>query len=73
VLWDGSLEMPAGRNLKRYYRDDAHDDEFLERATFLATLTLDELRAKRLQVFLRSFDPTLDLDFERGYRCGRSA
>ena len=65
LLWDGSLDTPAGRNLKRYYRDDAHDDVFLERATFAATL-LDELRAKPLKAFLRSFDTTLHLDFETG-------
>ena len=63
-LWEGSLNTPAGRNLKRYYRDDAHDDEFLERATFAATLTLDELPAKPMQAFLRSFGPALHLSFD---------
>lgn len=63
-LWDGSLDTPAGRNLKRYYREDAHDDEFLERATFVVSLTIDQLRAKPLQAFLRNFEPTLHLSFD---------
>jgi hypothetical protein len=62
-LWDGYVDSLAARRLKRYYRTDAADDVFLERATLLATIVTEELRAVAIRPFLQRFDPTLHRSF----------
>lgn len=55
VLWSGSTESLAARQLKWVYPTNAGDDTFMQRATLLSVLVLDELNAKPLRNALQSF------------------
>lgn len=62
-LWDGDIDSVAGHRLKRYYRGEAADDAFLERATLIATLVTEEIRAAAIRPFLQHFGSNLHLSF----------
>lgn len=64
VLWTGSLDSLAGRQLKWVYPVSASDDEFLKRTTLLSTFVLEELRAKPLRRLLGRIDSRLEMNDE---------
>jgi hypothetical protein len=61
-LWGGTKENIAVRRLKRVYADNSGDDEFLERATLLSTLVVDEIRTEFLREMLRPFGKAMHLE-----------
>ena len=61
-LWCGSVESPAGRQLKWVYPTTADDDEFLKRVTFLSTLVIDGLTPKSLRRVVRVWGEDLHRD-----------
>lgn len=61
-LWCGSVESPAGRQLKCVYPTTADDDEFLKRVTFLSTLVIDGLTPKSLRRVVRAWGEDLHRD-----------
>ena len=54
-VWSGSLDSPAGRHLKRIYPDNAGEDHFLERATYLSTLAIEGLNTQALRSAVNLF------------------
>lgn len=60
VLWNGSLDSLAGRQLKWVYPATADDDEFLKRATLASALVIDELQPASLRRLLTRFGGNLD-------------
>lgn len=64
LLWTGSLDSLAGRQLKWVYPVAADDDEFLKRATLLSTFVLEELGAKALRRLLGRMDSRLEMNDE---------
>lgn len=60
--WDASLQSLAGKQLQWVYPAPADDDEFLKRATLLATFVVDGLNAPLLRKLLKSLSPTLHLN-----------
>ena len=61
-LWCGSVESPAGRQLKWVYPTTADDDEFLKRITFLSTLVIDGFTPKSLRRVVRAWGEDLHSD-----------
>ncbi len=59
TLWTGSLDSLAGRQLKWAYPSAAGDDEFVTRATLIATLVLDAFDGTLTRTVLTSFGPKL--------------
>jgi hypothetical protein len=64
AVWTGSLDSLSGRQLKWIYPSTAHDQEFITRATLLATLVLDALSEKLGRTLLMTFGPELHLSFD---------
>jgi hypothetical protein len=61
VLWNGSLNSLAGRQMKWVYPAIADDDEFLKRATLTSTLVIDELQPASLREVLSKFGGNLHM------------
>jgi hypothetical protein len=61
VLWHGSVESLAGRQLKWVYPVTADDDELLKRATLLSTVVIEALSASTLRTVLRAIGSTLHM------------
>lgn len=57
LLWKGSLESIAGRQLRWVYPSGAGDEEFLKRATLLSTFVIDELHPPIMRTILSALDP----------------
>ncbi|MBX9877588.1 MAG: hypothetical protein K2Y22_03945 [Candidatus Obscuribacterales bacterium] len=64
LLWNGSLNSLAGRQIKWVYASNANDEVFLTRATLVSTLVLDELNAESLRNLLNHIAPNLHLNNE---------
>ena len=62
VLWHGSLDSIAGRQLKWVYPASANDDEFLKRATLASTLIIEALRPEALRKLLNAAGDNLHLN-----------
>lgn len=61
VLWNGSLDSLAGRQMKWVYPAIADDDEFLKRATLASTFVIDELQPASLREALSKFGGNLHM------------
>ena len=64
ILWNGSLNSMAGRQLKWIYPNNASDDELLKRATLASTLILDELSVSLLRELLGKIGNNLDKNLD---------
>ena len=64
LLWRGSLDSLAGRQLKWVYPASAGDDEFIKRATLASTLFLDGLQSAPLRQLLNAFGKRLHESFD---------
>jgi hypothetical protein len=64
LLWDGSLDSLAGRQLKWVYPASAGDDEFIKRATLASTLFLDGLQSPAMRRFLNAFGSRFHESFD---------
>jgi hypothetical protein len=64
VLWNGSLDSLAGRQMKWVYPADADEEEFLKRATLLSTLVIEALVPSSLRKLLNALDKGLHLNAE---------
>ena len=62
LLWDGSLDSLAGRQLKWVYPATADDDEFLKRATLISTLVIEALKSASLRRLLCQIGGDLHLN-----------
>ena len=62
LLWRGSLESLAVRQLKWVYPTVTDDDELLKRATLMSTLVIDGLVPKSLRKLLQTWDHNLHLN-----------
>jgi hypothetical protein len=65
LLWDGSVESLACRQMKWTYPATADDDEFLKRATLASTLVLDGFVPASLTKLLRSIGDHLHENYEK--------
>lgn len=61
VLWNGSLDSLAGRQMKWVYPTIADDNEFLKRATLASTLVIDGLKPASLRGALSKFGGNLHM------------
>lgn len=61
LLWRGSLDSLAGRQLKWVYPAATADDEFLKRATLASTLVIDGLEPSLLRKLLCALDRNLHM------------
>ena len=64
LLWGGTLDSLAGRQLKGVYPADSDDDEFLKRATLLSTLVIEEFKPDLLRKVICSVGNNLHLNDE---------
>lgn len=70
LLWKGSLDSLAGRQIKWVYPSNASDDEFLKRATLLATLIIDKISVRLLRKLLHKIGDNLDKNLDSGKTLG---
>jgi len=59
ILWHGSLDSLAGRQMKWVYPASAADNEFLKRATLASTFVIDEINSANMRKFLLHFGPDM--------------
>jgi hypothetical protein len=65
LLWRGSLDSIAGRQLKWVYPTAANDDEFLKRATLASTFVIDALDSTLLRKLLGAVGRNLHRSLEK--------
>lgn len=67
LLWCGSLDSLAGRQLKWVYPSTADDEEFLKRATLTSTLVLDPgaLKSDQLRKLIKKIGENLHMNDEK--------
>jgi hypothetical protein len=65
MLWQGSLDSLAARQLKWVYPTAADDDEFLKRATLASTLVIDGLKPSLLRKLLCAMGKNLHKSIEK--------
>lgn len=68
VLWNGSLDSLAGRQMKWVYPAIADDEEFLRRATLTSTLVIDGLQSAPLREALSRFAGNLHMTEDKPHQ-----